>query len=74
MIKRLLTESKLAEIAEALDDPEFKERLGRRLMAVRRHGLVVVNSKIAGILRVSESPRLRVSASPRLRRHRDQLP
>ncbi len=51
MIKRLLTESELAEIAEARDDPEFKERLGRRLMAVRRHGLGVANSKIAGILR-----------------------
>jgi len=66
MIKRLLTESELAEIAEARDDPEFKERLERRLMAVRRHGLGVANSKIAGILRVF--------ASSRLRRHRDQLP
>ena len=54
MIKRLLTESELAEIAEALDDPEFKERLERRPMAVRRHGLGVANSKIAGILRVSD--------------------
>jgi len=54
MIKRLLTESELAEIAEARDDPEFKERFGRRLMAVRRHGLGVANSKIAGILRVSD--------------------
>jgi transposase len=54
MIKLSLTESELSEIAEALDDPDLNERFGRRLMAVRMHGLGVPNSKIAGILRISD--------------------
>ena len=68
MIKLLLTESELAEIAEALDDPEFKERFGRRLMAVRMHGLGVANFKIAGILRVSDD-----TVTNYLKIHRDRL-
>jgi len=67
MIKRLPTESELAEIAEALDDPECKERFGRRLMAVRRRGLGVANFKIAGILRVSDD-----TATNYLKRYRDE--
>mgnify|MGYP002414089586 CR=1 FL=1 len=54
MTKLFLTESELAEVAEALDDPDLKERFGRRLMAVRMHGLGVPNGKIAGVLRISD--------------------
>ena len=53
MIKLSLAETELAEIAEALDDPDLKDRFGRRLMAVRMHGLGVANSQIAAILRIS---------------------
>lgn len=53
MIKLSLAETELAEIAEALDDPDLKDRFGRRLMAVRMHGLGVPNSQIAAILRIS---------------------
>ena len=54
MIKLMLTECELAEIAEALDDPELNERFGRRLMAVRMHGLGAPSSMIAGVLRISD--------------------
>lgn len=54
MIKLSLSESELAEIAEALDDPDLKDRFGRRLLAVRMHGLGVPNSKVATVLRISD--------------------
>ena len=53
MIKLSLTETDLENIAEALDDPEIKERYGRRLMAVTMHAHGVPNSKIASVLRIS---------------------
>lgn len=54
MIKLSLTESQLDAVAEALDDPDLSERFGRRLLAVRMHCLGVPNSKIAGVLRISD--------------------
>lgn len=54
MITISLTESELDAVAEAFDDPDLSERFGRRLMAIRMHSLDVPNSKIAGILRISD--------------------
>ena len=53
MIKLNLTDSDREEIAEALDDPELRERYQRRLLAVRMHDLGVPHSTIAKALNIS---------------------
>jgi len=50
VIKLNLTDSDREAIAEALDDPELRERFQRRLLAVRMHDLGVPHSTIATTL------------------------
>lgn len=44
----------MTDLAEALDDPELSGRFGRRLLAVRMHGLGISHAMIAAALRVSD--------------------
>ena len=54
MLKLKLTDSDREAIAEALDDPELRERFQRRLLAVRMHDLGVPHGTIAATLNVSQ--------------------
>lgn len=54
MIRVELTNDEIAALDEAIDDPELKERHGKRLLALKMHALGVPNSKIAHCLRVSD--------------------
>src|SRR5690606_10058781 len=53
MIDLKLTDSQRAEIAEALDDPELRERHQRRLLTIRMHDLGVPHFKIAATLNIT---------------------
>ena len=53
MIKLELSESDREAIAEALDDPELRERFHRRLLTIRMHDLGVPHSTIAATLNIS---------------------
>lgn len=54
MIKLNLNDSDREAIAEALDDPELRERFQRRLLTVRMHDLGVPHSTIAATLNISD--------------------
>jgi len=54
MLKLKLTDSDREAIAEALDDPELRERFQRRLLAVRMHDLDVPHATIAATLHISQ--------------------
>lgn len=54
MIRVELTNDEIEALDEAIDDPDLKERYGKRLMALKMHALGVPNSKIAHCLRVSD--------------------
>lgn len=53
VIKLNLTDDDRKAIAEALDDPERRERFQRRLLTVRMHDLSVPHAKIAATLNIS---------------------
>lgn len=53
MIRVDLADDDLDALNEAIDDPELKDRYGKRLMALKMHALGVPNSKIALCLCVS---------------------
>jgi transposase len=67
MIKLSLTDSEMIDIAEALDDPELGNRFGKRLMAVRMHGLGVPSAMIATALCVSDD-----TVTNYIKRYRDE--
>jgi len=53
MLKLKLTDSDREAIAEALDEPDLRERFQRRLLAVRMHDLYVPHATIAATLHIS---------------------
>lgn len=53
MIRLELSDADREAVAEALDDPELRERFSRRLLTIRMHDLGVPHSTIAATLNIS---------------------
>lgn len=54
MIRLSISQEDWDAISEELDDPEINQRIRRKLMAIRMHGLGVANVKIAATLGISD--------------------